>query len=46
MEEDQIEERLTAGITIPIPKNEHTERIENYIPVTCLSTTQKTLHIY
>jgi len=46
MEEDQIQEWLTAEITILTPKNEHTEKLKNYIRVTYLPTVQKTLHIY
>ena len=44
MEEGQIQEWLTAGITVLSPKNEHNERIKNYIHVICLTTIQKTLH--
>jgi len=46
MEGDQIQEWLTAEITVLISKNEHTERLKNYIRVTYLPTVQKTLHIY
>jgi hypothetical protein len=39
IEEDQIQEWLTAGVTFLIPKNENTENPNNYRPVTCLPTT-------
>ena len=41
IEEDQIPEWLTAGITFLIPKNENTEYPKNYRPVTCLPTMYK-----
>jgi hypothetical protein len=41
IEEDSILERLTAGVTYLIPKNENTENPKNYRPVTCLPTTYK-----
>jgi len=43
--EDQIQEWLTAGIIFLIPKTEHTEKLKNYIHVTCLPTIQKILHV-
>jgi hypothetical protein len=45
LEEDQIPEWLTAGITFLIPKNENTEHLKNYRPVTCLPTTYKLLNL-
>jgi hypothetical protein len=41
IEEDQIPEWLTAGVTFLIPKNEKTENPKNYRPVTCLPTMYK-----
>jgi len=41
IEEDQIPEWLTAGVTLLIPKNENTENPKNYRPVTCLRTIYK-----
>ena len=41
IEEDQIPELLTAGVTFLIPKNENTENPNNYRPVTCLPTMYK-----
>jgi len=41
MEEHQIPEWLTAGVTSLIPKNENTENPKNYRPVTCLPTMYK-----
>jgi len=41
IEEDQIPEWLTAGVTFLTPKNENTENPKNYRPVTCLSTIYK-----
>jgi len=38
IDEDQIPEWLTAGVTFLIPKNENTENPKNYRPVTCLPT--------
>jgi hypothetical protein len=38
IEEDQIPEWLTAGVTFLIPKNENTENPKNYRPVTYLPT--------
>ena len=38
IEEDQIPEWLTAGVTVIKPKNENTENPKNYRPVTCLHT--------
>ena len=38
IEEDQIPEWLTAGVTFLIPKNENTENPKTYKPVTCLPT--------
>ena len=38
IEEDQIPEWLTTGVTFLIPKNENTENPKNYRPVTCLPT--------
>jgi hypothetical protein len=38
IEEDQIPEWLTAGVTFLIPKNENTENPKIYRPVTCLPT--------
>jgi len=36
IEEDQILEWLTAGVTFLIPKNGNTENPKNYRPLTCL----------
>jgi hypothetical protein len=41
IEEDQMPEWLTAGVTLLIPKNENTEKPNNYRPITCLPTTYK-----
>jgi hypothetical protein len=41
IEEDQIPELLTAGVTLLIPKNENTVNPKNYRPVTCLPTIYK-----
>ena len=41
IEEDQIQEWLTAGVTFLIPKSENTENPKNYRPVTCLPTMYK-----
>ena len=41
IEEDQISEWLTAGVTFLIPKNENTENLKYYRPVTCLPTIYK-----
>jgi len=41
IEDDQIPEWLTAGITFLIPKNENNENSKNYRPVTCLLTVCK-----
>jgi len=41
IEEDQIPEWLTAGVTFLIPKNENTKNSKNYRPVTCLPTINK-----
>ena len=41
IEEDQIPEWLTAGVTFLIPENENTENPKNYRPVTCLPTMYK-----
>ena len=41
IEEDQIPEWLTAGVTFLVPKNEDTENPKNYTPVTCLPTIYK-----
>jgi len=41
IEEDQILEWLTAGVTFLIPKNRNTENPKNYRPVTCLPTIYK-----
>ena len=41
IEEDQIPEWLTAGVTFLIPKNENIENPKNYRPVTCLTTMYK-----
>ena len=38
IEEDQILEWLTAGVTFLIPKKEKTDNPKNYRPVTCLPT--------
>jgi hypothetical protein len=38
IEEDQIPEWLTAGVTFLVPKNEKTNNPKNYRPVTCLPT--------
>jgi len=43
IEEDQIVEWLTAGVTFLIPKNEKTDNPKNYRPVTCLPTIHKLL---
>jgi len=41
IEEEQIPECLTAGVTFLIPKNDNTENPKNYRPVTCLPTIYK-----
>ena len=41
MEEDQIPEWLSAGVTFLISKKENTENPKNYRPVTCLPTMYK-----
>jgi hypothetical protein len=41
IEEDQIPEWLTAGVTFLIPKNGNTENPKNYRPMTCLPTIYK-----
>jgi len=41
IEEDQIPERLTAGVTFLIPKNGNTENPKNYRSVTCWPTLYK-----
>ena len=41
IEDDQIPEWLTAGVTFLTPKNENTENPKNYRPVTCLPTMYK-----
>jgi hypothetical protein len=41
IEEDQTPEWLTAGVTLFIPKNENTEKLENYRPITCLPVIYK-----
>ena len=41
IEEDQIPEWLTAGVTFLIQKNEDTENKKNYRPLTCLHTMYK-----
>ena len=41
IEEDQIPEWLTAGVTYLTPKKENTENLKNYRPVTCLPTMYK-----
>jgi hypothetical protein len=38
IEEDQIPELLTAGVTFLIPKNENIENPKIYRPATCLPT--------
>jgi len=38
IEEDQIQEWLTAGVTFLIPKNENTENQKNYRNMACLPT--------
>jgi hypothetical protein len=38
IDEDQIPEWLTAGVTFLIPTTENTENSKNYRPVTCLPT--------
>jgi len=43
IEEDQIPECLTAGVTFLIAKNEKTDNPKNYRPVTCLPTIYKLL---
>jgi hypothetical protein len=43
MEEDQIPEWLTAGVTVLTQENENAERPKNYRPVTCLFTVHKTI---
>ena len=45
IEEDQILELLTAGVTFLIPKNENTENPKNYRPVTCLPQCKNLLHL-
>jgi hypothetical protein len=37
-EEEQIQEWLTAGLTVLMPRYKDTERPKNYRPVTCLPT--------
>ena len=41
IEDDQIPEWLTVGVTFLIPKNENTENSKNYRAVTCLPTLYK-----
>jgi hypothetical protein len=41
IEEDQIPEWLTAGVTLLIPENENAEKPNNYRPITCLPTIYK-----
>ena len=41
IDEDQIPEWLTAGVTFLIPKNENTKNPKNYRPVNCLPTMYK-----
>jgi hypothetical protein len=41
IEEDQIPEWLTVGVTFLIPENENTENPKNYRPVTCWPTIYK-----
>jgi hypothetical protein len=41
IEEDQTPEWLIAGVTLLIPKNENTEKLKNYRPITCLPTIYK-----
>ena len=41
IEDDQIPEWLTTGVTFLIPKNENTENPKNYRPVICLPTINK-----
>jgi hypothetical protein len=41
IEEDQAPEWLTAGITLLIPKNENTEKLKSYRPITCFPTVYK-----
>jgi hypothetical protein len=36
IEEGQIPDRLTTGVTILIPKNKNAEKPKNYRPITCL----------
>jgi hypothetical protein len=43
IEEDQIPEWLTAGVTFLIQKTEKTDNAKNYRPVTCLRTIYKLL---
>jgi hypothetical protein len=43
IEEGQIPNKLTAGITILIPQDENNERLKNYRPITCLHTIYKTI---
>jgi hypothetical protein len=43
IEKYQILELLTAGVTFLIPKNEKTDNLKNYRPVTCLPTISKLL---
>jgi hypothetical protein len=43
IEEDQIPEWLTPGVTFLIPKNENTDNPKNYRPMTCLPTIYKLL---
>jgi hypothetical protein len=43
IEEDQIPEWLTAGVTFLIPKNEKTDDSKKYRPVTCLPKIYKLL---
>ena len=44
VEDDQIPEWLTAGITFLIPKNENTVNPKNYRPVTCLPKIYKLMY--
>jgi hypothetical protein len=43
IEEGQIPDWLTTGVTTLIPKGENTEKPKNYKPITCLPTVYKTI---
>jgi hypothetical protein len=43
IEEGQITDWLTTGVTILISKNKNAEKPKNYRPITCLPTIYKTI---